>query len=101
MQNKGPVAWALRPCMTVLLCCFTLASVAQKQVETPSQPGILPPEQAAREGKAIIAQILARRPAQNSTNTGVMTIRNADNKRIQFPIRFSIVTTDTNWLSIY
>jgi hypothetical protein len=102
MQNERLVAQAFRLCFSILVACFfTLTAFAQKQVETQSQSGILPPEQAAKEGRALVAQILAQRPAQNSTNTGVMTIRNADNKRIQIPIRFVIVATAANWFSAY
>jgi hypothetical protein len=62
---------------------------------------ILPPEQAAKEGQALAAEIVAQKPAGNSRSAGVMTIRDAKNQRIRIPIRFETVITATNWLSIY
>jgi len=62
---------------------------------------VLPPEQAAKEGHALAAEILAQKPAGNSKSAGVMTIRDAKNQRTRIPIRFETVITSTNWLSIY
>jgi hypothetical protein len=62
---------------------------------------ILPPEQAAKEGQALAAEILAQKPADNSKSDGVMTIRDAKSNRTRIPIRFETVVTRTNWLSIY
>ncbi|HXT10713.1 MAG TPA: outer membrane lipoprotein-sorting protein [Candidatus Angelobacter sp.] len=45
-------------------------------------------------------QLLAQRPAQNTTNTGVMTIRSKNHRR-QVPIRFEVFNTETNWVSRY
>jgi YD repeat-containing protein len=62
---------------------------------------ILPPAQAAQEGQALAAEILAQKPADNSKSVGVMTIRDAKNNRTRIPILFETVITPTNWLSVY
>ena len=124
VQNECLVARASRPCISpkdctpanriararrpyhyacgivLLFCILTTTAFAQKQTE-PSQPVVLPPEQAAKEGHALAAEILAQKPAGNSKSAGVMTIRDAKNQRTRIPIRFETVITSTNWLSIY
>ncbi|HWD91016.1 MAG TPA: outer membrane lipoprotein-sorting protein [Verrucomicrobiae bacterium] len=60
----------------------------------------MPPEQAAREGKALADEILSQRPAQNTTNTGVMTVRAHDTSK-KIPVRFEVFNTATNWCSRY
>jgi hypothetical protein len=81
-------------------CLFAPSLFAQKQNEV-SQPIVLAPEQATKEGKALVEEILAQKPAQNSTNTGVMTIRRKDNRRTQIPIVFTLQITPTNWINEY
>lgn len=81
-----------------LLLLGTLQILAA--AEPPKPTPTLPPEQAAREGRALVDEILAQKPSQNTTNTGVMTIASkTDHKRI--PIRFEVFNTDTNWCSRY
>ena len=82
--------------LVLLVAFFAIAAV-----DPPSQPILLSPEQAAKEGQALVAEILAQKPAENSTNTGVMTIREAKNKRTQIPIQFTIQLTPTNWMNGY
>ncbi|HEX4263244.1 MAG TPA: outer membrane lipoprotein-sorting protein [Verrucomicrobiae bacterium] len=78
---------------------FALSVFAQKQIDT-SQPTVLSPEQAAKEGKALADEILGQKPAQNTTNAGVMTIRTPA-MRAQIPIQFEVFNTETNWCSRY
>jgi len=82
----------------LLLIAAILAIAA---VQPPSQPIILPPEQAAKEGRALVNEMLSQRPSQNTTNTGVMTIRDAKNNRTQIPIQFAVFATPSNWVSEY
>jgi hypothetical protein len=112
VQNERLVARASRPCVPVaprlyayslalLFCVFASTVFAQKQTG-PSQPVILPPEQAAKEGRALVDEILAQKPAANSTNNGVMTIRDdAKKTRTAIPIAFSVSMTASNWVSKY
>ena len=90
----------LTTCVLALaLCAFASAAPAQKQVE--QQPAAaIPPEQAAKEGQALVAEILGQKPTQNTSNTGVMTVR-SNGKRTPIPIRFEVFNTETNWCSHY
>ena len=56
---------------------------------------------AESEGQALAQQLLAQKPAENSAITGVLKIRDGKGKRIEIPVRSQIVTTPTNWQSVY
>ena len=112
MPSKCLVARASRPCVSssknlrryagiliLLFCASAFTAPAQKQVEH-QPPAVIPPAQAAREGRALVAEILSQRPTQNTTNTGVMTIR-SNGKRTRVPIRFEVFNTETYWCSQY
>lgn len=77
------------------------AALAIAAVQPPSQPIVLPPEQAAKEGRALVNEMLSQKPSQNTTNTGVMTIRDAKNNRTAIPITFTVQVTPTSWVSEY
>ncbi len=56
------------------------------------------------QGRQLAQQLLAERPTEDFTNTGVLKIRDAKGKRSEIPIRFQIVAVELNslnWLSIY
>jgi hypothetical protein len=56
------------------------------------------------QGRALaqkILQQLQQPPAENSTNTGVLEIRDAKHKRTQIPLAFKIIVTETNWQTVY
>jgi len=56
------------------------------------------------QGRALaekILQQLQQPPAENSTNTGVLEIRDAKHKITKVPLAFKIIVTDTNWQTIY
>lgn len=122
MRNDLPVGRATRPCVSkvlgsletwnlragrpshyfliFVLCALALNAHAQKQIE-PASAIVLTPEQAAHQGRALASQILDEKPLENSTNTGVMTIRDTRNRRTRIPIKFEIITAPDKWLSRY
>src|SRR2546426_7948048 len=71
---------------------------AQRQPERPSPPD---PVQSVAEARTLVADLLAQKPAQNSTNTGLLTIRDAHGQEREIAVRFEIVSIGTNWLSAY
>jgi hypothetical protein len=73
---------------------------AQRQPELRSPPP-LDPVVAQREGRGLAAELLAQRPSESATNTGLLKIRNADGKPRETPVRFEVFTDATNWTSIY
>jgi hypothetical protein len=75
------------------------ALLAIAAVEPPSGPIVLSPEQATKEGKALVDEMLTTKPDASSTS-GIMSIR-ASKKFTQVPIKFQTVVTPTNWVSVY
>jgi hypothetical protein len=86
----------------VLLFRYSLllsALFAVAAMEPPSQPIMVPPEQAAKEGRALVNEMLSQIP-EADTVTGTMAIRR-DKAYTQIPIKFQTVATPTNWVSVY
>jgi len=88
----------------VALCCATLllplASLAQPKSGL-RQPPTLDPVEAQKQGRALVADLLAQRPEQSSTNTGVMRIREPNGSQREVPIRFEVIPQSTSWLNVY
>jgi len=53
------------------------------------------------QGRNLVRQLLEQPPADNSTNTGVLKIRDAKKNRLEIPVTCVVRVTATNWLSIY
>jgi hypothetical protein len=78
----------------LLSALFAIAAM-----QPPSQPIIVPPEQAAKEGLALVNEMFSQQP-DPSTTTGVMAIRTSTNYT-EIPIKFQTLVTPTNWVSVY
>ncbi len=88
------------------LCQFLLglllsASVCLGQRQNEPRPAPLDPVQAVKEARALVSEMLAQRPDQNTTNIGRVTIRDAAGKEREIPVRFEITGTPTGWQSLY
>jgi hypothetical protein len=77
------------------------ASVGFGQRQNEPRPAPLDPVQAEHEARALVAEMLAQKPEQNTTNTGQARIRDAAGKEREIPLRFEITSTPTNWASVY
>ena len=91
------IGLALRSLLLLLVC--SLVCFGQRQNEP--RPAPLDPVQAEREARALVANMLAQKPEQNTTNTGRVRIRDAAGKEREIPVRFEIAATPTNWVSVY
>jgi hypothetical protein len=56
---------------------------------------------AETEGRALAQQLLAQKPAEDSTFTGVLRIRDSKGAKFEIPVRSQIITTPTHWQSVY
>jgi hypothetical protein len=65
------------------------------------RPAPLDPVEAVQQARALVSDMLAQRPDQNTTNTGRVTIRDATGKEREIPVRFEITSTPTGWESVY
>lgn len=84
-----------------LLCSLLVAlpSMAQRKEEPRNPP--LAPAESLREGRALVADLLARKPAENSTNTGTVRVRDSSGATIVTGVVFEVYSTPTNWVSVY
>jgi hypothetical protein len=65
------------------------------------QPIILSPEEAMKQGQALVAEILSQRPAVDSTNSGTISIRDRKTGTTRIPFRVEITAAATNWQTAY
>ncbi len=77
------------------------SSVCFAQRQNEPRPVPLGPVQAEQEARALVAEMLAQKPDQNTTNTGTVRIRDGAGKTREIPVRFEIFFTPTNWTSAY
>ena len=88
----------------ILFCALGLffgLNAAFTQSRRLEQAPPLSPAEGAREAKALVTEMLAERPEQNSTNVGVLKIRDGEGNQRQIPLKIVTLVTPTNWLQIY
>ncbi len=85
--------------LRLTLCLLPLLGLgAARSAETvPLNPN------AEADGQALVAELLAQRPAQNFTNQGLLSIRppKGAGPRRFVPVQFRILTRGDSWTSIY
>jgi len=84
-----------------LLAFFLLALSCAAQHKEAARNPPLSPAQALQEGRALIADLLARKPAENSTNTGTVRVRDASGATVLTTVTFVVFSTPSNWVSVY
>jgi Outer membrane lipoprotein-sorting protein len=72
---------------------------AQRQIDT--RPPPLSLDEGLRQGRALVADLLARRPAEDTTNSGILRIRDDNGGERTVPIRFTVFSTPSNWVSLF
>jgi hypothetical protein len=86
-------------CLVFGVWCFSPPAHAQRrQLDTPPP---LSAAEGAREARALVSEMLAEKPEQSATNTGLIKIRDSEGKQREIPLKIITVTTATNWLQIY
>jgi hypothetical protein len=86
--------------LLLLVSAFTLCCRGQPQAELRPPPPLSAAE-GERQGRALVANLLAQTPQQPSINQGVLRIRDAKGALHPVHVQFEIVPTATNWLNIY
>jgi hypothetical protein len=76
-------------------------SVCLGQRQNDPRPAPMDPVEAVEQAQALVRDMLAQRPDQNTTNTGRVKIRDAAGKEREIPVRFEITSTSTGWESVY
>ncbi len=72
---------------------FCVAGAAAETTNTLSDAEI--------QGRKLARQLCEAQPAENYANTGILKIRSANGDQTNFPIKFEVIVTSTNWLSVY
>jgi hypothetical protein len=85
--------------LLLLLLLGALLFTGVSEAQTAPKP--FDPVEAAKQGRALVAEILSQRPPQNFTNAGVLKIRDPKGKRSEIPVQFEALSTATNWMSAY
>ena len=85
----------------VLLAVLLSASACLGQRQNDLRPPPLDPVEAVQQARALVSEMLAQKPDQNTTNTGRVNIRDARGKEREIPVRFEITGTPTGWESVY
>jgi len=93
-QNVRAAKYNLFRFSLLLSALFAVAAM-----EPPSQPITLPPAQAAKEGRALVNEMLSQPPGE-STTTGVMAIRHGKSYQ-EIPIKFQTIVRSNDWVSVY
>lgn len=74
-------------------------ALAGPQATPPPRP--LDPVEAAKQGRALVDEILSQAPERGFTNAGILTIREANGGQKSVPVRFEMRTGPNQWLGIY
>jgi hypothetical protein len=83
----------------LLLAAATVA-FGQRKPES-NFPPPLDAASAIKEGRALVAELLAQQPENGSTNVGVLSTCAKSGARESIPVRVEVLVTPTNWLNIY
>jgi hypothetical protein len=80
---------------------FFCAVPALAQRRNLDNPPPLSPAEGIREAQTLIAEMLAEKPEQDFTNSGLIKVRDADGNQREVPLKISTLVTATNWLQTY
>jgi hypothetical protein len=84
----------------VLLLVSGPVCFAQPKAEV-RPPQTLNPREGETLARSLVNEMLTQQPAQNSTNTGILKIRDSNGEERKVPVRFELLSTPTDWVSIY
>jgi len=87
--------------LSLFLLLLGLPAVSYAQRQAVQRPPELNPAEGKAQARALVAELLAQKPEQSSTNTGQVRIRDRDGQEREIPARFEIICTPTNWSSVY
>jgi hypothetical protein len=94
VTQAQPRRWAL-----VLLSVVALLGFAAAKSDL--RPPPLDPVEGARQARLLVDDLLKQKPDESTTNTGRLIIRDSRNKKKDIPARFQVLTTPTNWISVF
>jgi len=90
-----------QPGLTLALLLLGAALAGGQPKAELYHPPALSPEEAAKQGQALVANLLAQRPQEGLTNSGLLKLRLPEGGQREFRVRFTVQVTATNWLNTY
>lgn len=96
-ENRKRGNWPFLIFVFALATSFGLRCFGQRRRD---EPPPLSAAEGAREAQALVAEMLAEKPEQNSTNSGLIKIRDSEGNQRQIPLKIITLVTSTNWLQI-
>jgi hypothetical protein len=87
-------------CLILLLCLSVSICRAQPKSEL-APPPPLPPAEGEQEARKLLGNLLAQKPDQNATNTGVLKIRDAEHHERSVPVKFEVFLRPSRWVNSY
>jgi hypothetical protein len=97
----GPRFLLILPSFLLLAVFLLFPCVAFAQRKTDPTPPPLSPAEGERLAQSLLSKLLALKPEESSTNSGLIRINDAQGRERQLPLRFGVVATPTNWSSVY
>lgn len=94
LKRRAVFGKSLRDLVAVVAMVCVIFSLAAKADTTNDL------SDAEIQGRALAEKILAQRPTQNYTNTGVLQIRGAS-RHVDVPVQFEVLTQTAGWQAIY
>jgi hypothetical protein len=100
MSVSAPISASSLPKLLAIVFVSGPLCFGQPKAEVRS-PATLNPREGEALARSLVNEMITQQPAQNSTNTGVLKIRDSAGEQQQVPVRFEVFSTPTNWVSIY
>jgi len=95
-------AWTGARLSLLLWSLLLIAASALAQPKAEIRRPIVPdPVEAQKAGQALVADVLAQKPAGDATNTGTILIHRPGAATLSVPVTFGVTVTPTNWLNTY
>jgi hypothetical protein len=87
--------------MTHYFCLF-ISALVLISTAAPLPTAVRPPyRETPGEGKALVADLISRRPAANAQHFGTLKIRSERGKRFEIPVRMTLQVGQSGWQDIY
>ncbi|HWW01852.1 MAG TPA: outer membrane lipoprotein-sorting protein [Candidatus Acidoferrum sp.] len=87
--------------VSVLFFLLSLRLCAAQPKSELAPPPPLSPAEGEREARSLLTNLLSQKPDQNSTNTGVLKVRDADRHERTVPVKFEVLLRPDRWLNTY
>jgi hypothetical protein len=85
--------------LSSVACCTAAVALDAPKVE-PNRTATLSPPEAEAQGRALVADLLARKP-EPVTNTGVLRVRGADRQEREIQVKFQVSDSPGGVVTVY